>query len=344
MNPPHKIPDGIILSVKSCHLNDEERQFFSRKKPLGFVLFKRNFESKKQVAQLIKELRSVTQNKNILIFVDQEGGRVQRFNNHEFFKYSPQQIFGKLYLKNKTLAKKLSYFSAYLMGNELKDIGVDIDFSPVCDIFFQFGDDVIGDRAFSSDPKVVMDLSRKFCQGLRDSGIMPVPKHFPGHGRSKKDTHKEVSIVDIDLKELIKTDLIPFKILNNESLVMLAHIIYSKIDNKVCTYSRTIIFEILRKRLNFKGLVLSDDISMKALSGQFEEKILNSYKGGCDIILYCSGNLKEMIEIYRFIRPIKKKYFNYFFKDLYRIKKKEINLNEIIKKLSEYNLIISHET
>ena len=231
-------PDGIILSVSSFKLTIEERSFFMDTNPLGFVLFKRNFKNLIQLKKLISELKKISLSKNPLIFVDQEGGRVQRFNNKEFTKFPSQSIFGEIYKNNKSKAKKLSYLTSYLIGWELKKAGVDVNFSPVCDLIFANAHKVIGDRSFGKKSEVVNQLVKQYCRGFRDSGILPVLKHYPGHGRSVKDTHENISLIDTNLEVLKATDLVAFSQLNEESLVMLAHIFYNKIDNKVATYSK----------------------------------------------------------------------------------------------------------
>ena len=228
--------------------------------------------------------------------------------------------------KNQNLAKELAYKSSFLMGYELKNIGVDVNFSPVCDIFFNEGHGIIGDRSFGSNPHLVKDLSQEFCRGLSDSGIVPVPKHFPGHGRSIHDTHEQSSIVDVDFNTLLLTDLIPFHILNKSLMVMIAHIIYQKIDRKIATYSKKIINELLKNQLKFRGLVLSDDISMNALDGSLEKRVKKTYESGCDVILYCNGNLNEMLRIYPFIKKIKKNLIVFFFNELKKIKNNKIRM------------------
>ena len=307
-----KTPDGIILSCSSPELSLQERNFFVKTNPLGFVLFKRNYSDKDQLRNLILDLKEITLNKNLLIFVDQEGGKVQRFDGEGFTKFPAQSFFGDIYKNDKKKSLELAYKSSFLMGTELKSIGVDVTFSPVCDLFFPDSDDVIGSRSFSENPKAVLDLSKAFCKGLNDSDIYPVLKHFPGHGRSKFDTHFKKSVIENSLEEIVKSDLVPFKLLKNESMVMLAHIIYKNIDNKVATFSRVITNELLRNLMSFKGLILSDDLSMKALSGDIISKVKKTYDAGCDVILYCQGILDEMKKMYPFSRKIDVNNFKYF--------------------------------
>ena len=332
------IPDGIILSISGKSITTEESNFFKKIKPLGFVLFSRNFKDKKQITKLIRELKQVSLNKLALIFIDQEGGKVQRLKNNEFTRFSSQKKFGDIYLEDKNKSKKLSYFSSFLLGTELKSIGVDVNFSPVCDLFFKFGDKIIGDRSFGSNPFMVKQLCSQFSKGLRHSGILPVLKHFPGHGRSLVDTHDHPSEIMTDEKTLWKEDFVPFLNLKNESLLMLAHIKFTKIDNKVATYSSKINY-LLRKKFLFNGLILTDDISMKALGDDLTEITKNSYKAGCDVVLHCNGNLSDIKKIYPYVRSLKKKYYHYFLNDMLNLKLKNHNISEIKEMLFSNNLI-----
>ena len=161
-----RTPDGIILSCSSLELSKQERDFFKKTYPLGFVLFRRNYSDKDQLKMLIADLKEVTLNKNLLIFVDQEGGKVQRFDGEGFTKFPPQKIFGEIYKKNKKKSLELAYKSSFLMGMELKSIGVDVTFSPVCDIFFPDGNEVIGSRSFSENPKLFLTFQESFVEGL----------------------------------------------------------------------------------------------------------------------------------------------------------------------------------
>lgn len=334
-----KIPDGIILSCKGLSLNENEKSFFSLINPFGFILFSRNFKSLNQVKKLISELKQVTKNPKILIFIDQEGGRVQRFKNHEFTKFPPQKIFGKIYKKEKKNARKLAYFNSRLLSYELKEIGIDANCSPVLDLYFDYGDKIIGDRSFSSDPKTVASLGKEFCRGHKDSGVLPVIKHFLGHGRAKVDSHKSLPIINDKKEELYKSDILPFKELSDEIFIMVAHIIYKDIDQIVAPYSKKILRDILIKEVGFKGLIISDDLSMSALSGSLSLRTKKCYNGGCDIVLYCSGFVNDMKKIYKSVKKIKKKKFEYFENYLFETKVKSIDINQLKKKLNESRII-----
>ena len=225
------------------------------------------------------------------------------------------------------------------MGIELKEINIDINFSPVADLFFTYGNEIVGDRSFGSDPNLVSELSGAYFKGFTQSGIIPVLKHFPGHGRSKTDTHKSFSIVEAKKEELINYDMLPFKKTQNQLIIMLAHILYPNLDSKIATYSEIIVKKLLREHCRFNGIVLSDDISMLALSDNLESRIIKSYSGGCDIILYCKGDLNEMKQINKHVRPIKKKILNYFIKQYCRIEIKKAEIKEIENQLLYYGLI-----
>ena len=334
-----KSPEGIILSCSGYELTSEEKDYFKKIYPFGFVLFKRNFKDKKQLLDLINHLKSISLNPKTLIFIDQEGGKVQRLGNEEYTIFPPQRIFGQLYQTNKVLALDLAYKSAYLMGIELKNSNIDVDFAPVCDVHFDYTHDVIGNRSFGSDPKMIMQLSSRFVIGLQDSGVIAVPKHFPGHGRSKHDTHLNQSIVSAELDQLEKVDLVPFSNLKDNLMVMLAHIIYEKIDKEVATYSELIIKKILREKLNFKGLVISDDISMKALQDDIVDIVKKSYNGGCDVVLYCSGVLDEIKKIYPFVKRIDSELFKYFNKKCDNIITKEKDIGRFRNDLAKHEII-----
>ena len=313
--------------------------FFLKINPLGFVLFSRNFIDKEQITNLILSLKKATKNKNALIFVDQEGGRVQRFKSGGFNKFPSLRKFGKIYLKNKNLSKKLTYMSSYMLGDELKQVGVDVNFAPVCDVNYKNAHSIIGDRAFSSNPETVLELIKEFCKGLRDSGILPVLKHFPGHGRSKKDTHTHCSRINVDFNSLLKSDLIPFNFLKKESLLMLAHIIFPRIDKSVVTYSK-LFNSIIREKFKFKGLIITDDISMKALSDKIEDVVIKSFDAGCDVILYCRGEISEMKKIYPCVKTIEQKYYNFFFNDIKNLIIKTQPILDYKKLLFSNNLIL----
>ena len=300
-----KKPIPIIFGVKSYKLKKKEKNFFQESNPLGFILFERNCKNYKQTKLLIKDLKKTTSHKYTMIMIDQEGGRVARLKNPNWKSYPSAEYFGIKAKKNLSVAKKLIFKNSIEIAKDLKKLGINMNCAPVLDVKYDFTNNVIGDRSFSSNPRIVSELGKSFCNGLKKIGIIPIVKHIPGHGPSSKDSHKTTPNVDLDLISLNKKDFLPFKKLNKEPAAMIAHIVYNKIDNEIACCSREIIKKIIRKKIGFKGLLISDDINMKALKGTIKNKVKAILKSGCEIILHCNANIKEMMQIYSSIPLIK---------------------------------------
>ena len=298
-------PIPIIFGVKSYKLKKKEKNFFQESNPLGFILFERNCKNYKQTKLLIKDLKKTTSHKYTMIMIDQEGGRVARLKNPNWKSYPSAEYFGIKAKKNLSVAKKLIFKNSIEIAKDLKKLGINMNCAPVLDVKYDFTNNVIGDRSFSSNPRIVSELGKSFCNGLKKIGIIPIVKHIPGHGPSSRDSHKTTPNVDLDLISLNKKDFLPFKKLNKEPAAMIAHIIYNKIDNEIACCSREIIKKIIRKKIGFKGLLISDDINMKALKGTIKNKVKAILKSGCEIILHCNANIKEMMQIYSSIPLIK---------------------------------------
>ena len=301
-----KKPIPIIFGVKSYKLKKKEKNFFQESNPLGFILFERNCKNYKQTKLLIKDLKKTTSHKYTMIMIDQEGGRVARLKNPNWKSYPSAEYFGIKAKKNLSVAKKLIFKNSIEIAKDLKKLGVNMNCAPVLDVKYDFTNNVIGDRSFSSNPRIVSELGKSFCNGLKKIGIIPIVKHIPGHGPSSKDSHKTTPNVDLDLISLNKKDFLPFKKLNKEPAAMIAHIVYNKIDKEIACCSKEIIKKIIRKKIGFKGLLISDDINMKALKGTIKNKVKAILKSGCEIILHCNANIKEMMQIYLSIPLIKK--------------------------------------
>ena len=300
-----KKPIPIIFGVKSYKLKKKEKNFFQESNPLGFILFERNCKNYKQTKLLIKDLKKTTSHKYTMIMIDQEGGRVARLKNPNWKSYPSAEYFGIKAKKNLSVAKKLIFKNSIEIAKDLKKLGINMNCAPVLDVKYDFTNNVIGDRSFSSNPRIVSELGKSFCNGLKKIGIIPIVKHIPGHGPSSRDSHKTTPNVDLDLISLNKKDFLPFKKLNKEPAAMIAHIVYNKIDNEIACCSREIIKKIIRKKIGFKGLLISDDINMKALKGTIKNKVKAILKSGCEIILHCNANIKEMMQIYSSIPLIK---------------------------------------
>ena len=300
-----KKPIPIVFGVKSYKLKKKEKSFFRKSNPLGFILFERNCKNYKQTKLLIKDLKKTTSHKYTMIMIDQEGGRVARLKNPNWKSYPSAEYFGIKAKKNLSVAKKLIFKNSIEIAKDLKKLGINMNCAPVLDVKYDFTNNVIGDRSFSSNPRIVSELGKSFCNGLKKIGIIPIVKHIPGHGPSSRDSHKTTPNVDLDLISLNKKDFLPFKKLNKEPAAMIAHIVYNKIDKEIACCSKEIIKKIIRKKIGFKGLLISDDINMKALKGTIKNKVKAILKSGCEIILHCNANIKEMMQIYSSIPLIK---------------------------------------
>ena len=300
-----KKPIPVVFGLKNHKLNNKEKEFFKKSNPLGFILFERNCKTFNQTKSLIKDLKKTTSHKNTIIMIDQEGGRVARLKKPDWKLYPSAETFGKTAEKNLNLGKKLTFINSLEIAKDLKRLGINMNCAPVLDVKYDFTNNVIGDRSFSTKPKIVSELGKSFCNAHKKAGVIPVIKHIPGHGASRKDSHKTTPHINMDIISLNKVDFFPFKKLNNESVAMVAHIIYSKIDKEIACYSKKVIEKIIRKKIGFKGLLISDDINMKALKGTIKDKVLSILKSGCEVILHCNGNMKEMTQIHSSIPLIK---------------------------------------
>lgn len=286
----------VIYGVAGTTLTDEEKFFFSKNGALGFIVFARNIENKIQLKKLTDSLREVMQGE-VLILVDQEGGRVARLRAPEWKTYPAGQYFADLYQKNPAQAKEELFKNFQEIARELVEVGINVDCAPVLDILTEKTHQVIGDRAYGKDADQVAELGQKVCEGLLSQGVYPVIKHIPGHGRGTSDSHLELPIVDSTLEELRKTDFVTFQKLRDQKFAMTAHILLTAIDKNECATTSKTAIDLIRNEIGFKNILMSDDVSMKALRGNFYEKSKSILNAGCDLVLHCNGNMQEMVEI-----------------------------------------------
>lgn len=286
----------VIYGVSGRTLTDEEKYFFSKNGALGFIVFSRNIENKEQLQKLTQSMKELMGGE-VLILVDQEGGRVARLKEPHWKKYPAGQYFSDLYQKNPAEAKEALFKNFQEIGKDLAEVGINVDCAPVLDISTAKTHQVIGDRAYGNNPTQVVELARKVCEGLLSQKIYPVIKHIPGHGRGAADSHLELPIVDATLDELRKTDFLPFKDLNDQKFAMTAHILYQALDKEFCATVSPKIIKLIREEIGFKNILMSDDISMKALGGSLFDRSESILKAGCDIVLHCNGKMEEMAEI-----------------------------------------------
>lgn len=287
----------LICGISGKELTREEEYFFQNFNPWGIILFSRNCHSKDQLKELVCNIRSLT-HKDIQIMIDQEGGRVHRLVYSSDLKLFPASFFGKIYIHDKKAAKESLILQCKIISKELNDVGININTFPVLDLPRDDESGVIGDRSFSQNKLITAELGKISIETYISMGINPVIKHIPGHGRARVDSHLDLPIVDTNNNELIKTDFYPFKFCNFSKLAMTAHIIFSEIDSKYpATISSKVIRDVIRGHINFNGLLMTDDISMKALRGKKDVLSIAALKAGCDLILHCNGDMKEMLSI-----------------------------------------------
>tara|TARA_Y100000590_G_scaffold237692_1_gene267476 strand:+ start:2184 stop:3134 length:951 start_codon:yes stop_codon:yes gene_type:complete len=287
---------SFIVGLKSYKLSSQEIKFLKKYKPWGIILFSRNIKTIKQTKLLTNEIKKIFLDKNYPIIVDQEGGRVNRFANIISNSFFSAEYFGKLYTKNfKYFNYQYKLFisqTSYLM----KKMGININTLPVLDVRTKNSSQIIGDRSFSVNPSIVSKIGNFCIKNFHKNKIATVIKHIPGHGRAKLDSHKYTPVVKTHIKKLNKIDFFPFK-KKNSIFAMTAHIIFDKIDPiNTTTHSKKVINNI-RKKIKFKNLLLSDDISMKSLKFSIKENTIKSFKAGCNLVLHCNGNINEMINV-----------------------------------------------
>jgi len=286
-----------IFGCKATVLTKEENKFFELVKPFGFILFQRNCNDKKQLKQLVADLQSCVEH-HAPILIDQEGGVVQRLKPPVWRDTIAAEIFGSLFEKKPNLACKFATANARLIAEDLYQMGINVNCSPVLDLKELDAHSIIGSRAFSSDPYVVSELGKAVVRGLKEGGVGSIIKHIPGHGRAKVDSHYSLPTVDAEFSDLRERDFKPFYLLNECSAAMTGHLLFSKIDaiNPV-TLSKIVINDVIRENIGFNGLLISDDLSMAALSGSLAQRGSKSLSAGCDVALHCNGQLDEMKNI-----------------------------------------------
>jgi beta-N-acetylhexosaminidase len=283
---------ACILGCAGPRLLPEEKAFFREARPWGFILFRRNVESPDQVRALTEALRACVGRADAPVLIDQEGGRVQRLGPPHWPAYPPGRAYGQL---APALRREMARLGARLIAHDLAKVGINVDCLPVLDVPAAGAHDVIGDRAYAASADGVASLGRAAAEGLMAGGVLPVVKHIPGHGRAGADSHKALPVVEASLAELDASDFAPFRVLSDMPMAMTAHVVYTAIDAAgPATTSARVIGGIIRGAIGFQGLLMSDDLSMKALSGDLAELANASLSAGCDIALHCNGDRVEM--------------------------------------------------
>ena len=278
-------------------LSGDEWRFFQDARPCGLILFRRNCREPEQVKALVNAFKDAIGSDDLLVLIDQEGGRVQRLQPPHWRKLPPAAAFGKLWREDPDFAAAAARAVFRLVSMDLRTLGINCDCAPLLDLPAPGMSDAIGDRAFGPDAGMIGELGRAVANGLLAGGVLPVIKHLPGHGRATADSHKVLPVVDAALDVLADADFAPFRELRDLPVGMTAHILYTNIDRSgPATTSRLIVDTIIRGEIGFDGLLLSDDLGMEALKGSVGERAGAVLAAGCDVALHCSGRFAEMVE------------------------------------------------
>jgi beta-N-acetylhexosaminidase len=295
MIPAMSESKAVILGASGTVLTPDEKAFFRDERPWGFIVFARNIESVAQLRDLAAAMRDCAGSADAPVFVDQEGGRVQRLRPPLAPNYPTGAALGALYRHDAAAGLRAAWLMSRLHAFDLLRCGLNADCLPVLDVPVEGAHDVIGDRAYGKEPGIVAAMGRSAMEGLQAGGVLPVIKHIPGHGRACADSHHHLPVVDASLDELRAHDFPPFKALNDAPMAMTAHVVYTAIDtDRPATTSPRAIEEVIRGEIGFDGLLMSDDVSMKALSGDFASRTQAILAAGCDVVLHCNGLMEEM--------------------------------------------------
>jgi beta-N-acetylhexosaminidase len=299
---PAKTPRAIVLGCGGATLSAFEQDFFAAVDPLGFILFRRNCSSAEQVRALVASLRECVGRPDAPILIDQEGGRVARLQPPHWRRYPSAARLASL---PDPLAEAAVHLASRLIADDLQALGVTVDCLPVLDLPAAEADPVIGDRAYGSEPDRAARLGRAACEGLLEGAVLPVIKHIPGHGRARVDSHYACPVVATGRDELARTDFAPFRALAGMPWAMTAHIVYAGIDPAApATLSPRVVQEVIREEIGFDGVLISDDLSMRALGGGLDERTSRALAAGCDLVLHCNGHPAEMEQVAAAAGPI----------------------------------------
>jgi beta-N-acetylhexosaminidase len=293
-------PLAAIFGLAGTELSATEREFFRERDPLGFILFQRNCDSPDQVRGLVANLRACIGRDDAPVLIDQEGGRVARLRPPHWPEYPAASRFA-----GTAAPREAAFLGARIIADDLAALGITVDCAPVLDLPIAGADAIIGDRAYGNDPASVASLGRAACEGFLAGGVLPIVKHIPGHGRARVDSHQALPVVDEPVALLAAADFAPFHALKDMPWAMTAHIVYSAIDSeRPATLSPRLIGETIRASIGFGGVLISDDLSMRALPGGLAGRASGALAAGCDLVLHCNGTMSDMIEIANAIDPV----------------------------------------
>ena len=288
---------AFITGISGPALTGEERAFLREAAPWGIILFRRNVESPEALRKLVEDLRT-TLGRAAPVLIDQEGGRVQRLGPPHWPAYPPGAAYGAIYDRDQEAGLAAARLGARLIAADLAALGIDVDCMPIADVPVAGADPVVGDRAYGNDPAKVAAIAGAIAAGLAEGGVLPVLKHIPGHGRATADSHQKLPVVSASRAELEATDFAAFRPLVALPLAMTAHVVFTAIDPVApATISATIVRDVIRDSIGYQGLLMTDDISMGALSGTVGERTRAAIAAGCDVVLHCNGDMPEMLAV-----------------------------------------------
>ena len=287
----------VIFGLAGETLSADERAFFAEAEPAGYILFKRNIVDRAQLRALTDDLRAIHGRDDLLIMIDQEGGRVTRMQSPVWPSFPPGAVFDRLYDVAPSSAIAAARANARAIALTLAEVGITVDALPLLDVRQEGASDIMGDRTLGADPMRVAALGRAVLEGLGEGGVVGIVKHMPGHGRALVDSHLALPVVTANLNAL-ETDIAPFRTLNRAPMGMTAHVVYTEWDaDRPASLSPTVIGNIIRQRIGFDGLLMSDDLDMKALKGGIPELAAGVVAAGCDLALNCFGKMDDMVGI-----------------------------------------------
>ena len=291
---------AFISGCSGPVLSTAERAFFARTNPWGLILFKRNCETPEQLKRLTSDFRDAVGRKTAPVFIDQEGGRVQRLGppSNAWRRYPAARAYGEAFNASALAGLRAARNVGRLMAEDLIAAGITANCVPVLDVPQPGAHEIVGNRAYSDRIEAIMALARAHAAGFSDGGVLPVIKHIPGHGRARADSHLELPVVDATRAELEAVDFPPFAAMADAPMAMTAHVVYTAIDKTApATLSKKVILSVIRKQIGFRGLLMTDDLSMKALTGSYADKTRRALDAGCDIVLHCNGEMAQMEEV-----------------------------------------------
>jgi beta-N-acetylhexosaminidase len=296
---------AFISGCAGTSLSPEEVGFFAEHRPWGLILFKRNCAYPSEIQNLTATFRGAVGREDAPVLIDQEGGRVQRLGPPKWEAYPPCRLLGVVGEANAAEGERAAWLQGRLIGADLEELGITIDCAPVLDVIVAGASEAIGNRSFGGEAGLVARLGRAMAEGLFEAGVLPVVKHSPGQGRATSDSHHDLPVVTTDLETLAASDFRPIAELADLPMAMTSHTVYSAVDpGRPATTSPAIIRDIIRKRISFDGLLMSDDISMNALSGDYASRAARITDAGCDLVLHCNGRIEEMRAVAEVVPPL----------------------------------------